>query len=118
MLTLHLSIVFLLIVVNGLILRWPRLRSWPQRNALFVRLRKAATPAAQAALELHPSRLLATVQIRCAVIASLSLSGTFRRGTLGDPLQAALESQEGLASRGTRSHQHGHRSLSASRISR
>jgi putative hemolysin len=98
MLTLNLSIVFLLIVVNGFF-AMAEIALVASRNARLQPLAEAGNPGAQAALELkaNPSRLLATVQIGVTVIAILS--GTFGEATLGDPLQRHLESQEGLLAR-------------------
>jgi len=98
MLTLHLSIVLLLIVVNGFS-RWPRFRSWPREMPRLRPLAEAGNLGALAALELkaNPSRLLATVQIGITVIAILS--GTFGEATLGDQLQRQLEDQGGWLAR-------------------
>ena len=98
MLTLNLSIVFLLIVVNGFF-AMAEIALVASRNARLQPLAEAGNPGAQAALELkaNPSRLLATVQIGVTVIAILS--GTFGEATLGDPLQRHLESHEGLLAR-------------------
>ena len=98
MLTLNLSIVFLLIVVNGFF-AMAEIALVASRNARLQPLAEAGNPGAQAALELkaNPSRLLATVQIGVTVIAILS--GTFGEATLGDPLQRHLEGHEGLLAR-------------------
>ena len=98
MLTLNLSIVFLLIVVNGFF-AMAEIALVASRNARLQPLAEAGNPGAQAALELkaNPSRLLATVQIGVTVIAILS--GTFGEATLGDPLQRHLESHDGLLAR-------------------
>src|SRR5437870_6609917 len=98
MLTLNLSIVFLLIVVNGFF-AMAEIALVVSRNARLQPLAEAGNPGAQAALELkaNPSRLLATVQIGVTVIAILS--GTFGEATLGDPLQRHLETHEGLLAR-------------------
>ena len=98
MLTLNLSIVLLLIVVNGFF-AMAEIALVASRNARLRPLAEAGNPGAQAALELkaNPSRLLATVQIGITVIAILS--GTFGEATLGDPLQRHLESHEGLLAR-------------------
>jgi putative hemolysin len=98
MLTLNLSIVLLLIVVNGFF-AMAEIALVASRNARLRPLAEAGDPGAQAALELkaNPSRLLATVQIGITVIAILS--GTFGEATLGDPLQRHLESHEGLLAR-------------------
>src|SRR5256885_15301687 len=94
MLTLHLSIVLLLILVNGFF-AMAEIALVASRNARLRPLAEAGNPGAQAALELkaNPSRLLATVQIGVTVIAILS--GTFGEATLGDSLQRYLENQEG-----------------------
>src|ERR1700757_5531858 len=98
MLALHLSIVLLLILVNGFF-AMAEIALVASRNARLRPLAEAGNPGAQAALELkaNPSRLLATVQIGITVIAILS--GTFGEATLGDPLQRHLESDEGLLAR-------------------
>jgi putative hemolysin len=99
MLTLNLSIVFLLILVNGFF-AMAEIALVASRNARLRPLAEAGNPGAQAALELkaNPSRLLATVQIGVTVIAILS--GTFGEATLGDPLQRYLEeSHQGLLAR-------------------
>jgi putative hemolysin len=98
MLTLNLSIVFLLIVVNGFF-AMAEIALVASRTARLGPLAEAGNLGAQAALELraNPSRLLATVQIGVTVIAILS--GTFGEATLGDPLQQYLESREGLLAR-------------------
>ncbi|MBV8132721.1 MAG: HlyC/CorC family transporter [Alphaproteobacteria bacterium] len=95
MLTLHLSIILLLIVMNGFF-AMAEIALVGARNARLRPLAEAANPGAQAALELKadPSRLLSTVQIGVTVIAILS--GTFGEATLGDTLQRQLESYEGL----------------------
>jgi putative hemolysin len=98
MLTLNLSIVLLLIVVNGFF-AMAEIALVASRNARLRPLAEAGNLGAQAALELkaNPSRLLATVQIGVTVIAILS--GTFGEATLGDPLQRHLESHEGQLAR-------------------
>ena len=98
MLTLHLSIILLLIIVNGFF-AMAEIALVAARNARLRPLAEAGNPGAQAALELKadPSRLLSTVQIGVTVIAILS--GTFGEATLGDTLQGQLESFEGLAAR-------------------
>ena len=64
MLTLHLSIILLLIIVNGFF-AMAEIALVAARNARLRPLAEAANPGAQAALELKadPSRLLSTVQI-------------------------------------------------------
>ena len=92
MLTLHLSIILLLIIVNGFF-AMAEIALVAARNARLRPLAEAGNPGAQAALELKadPSRLLSTVQIGVTVIAILS--GTFGEATLGDRLQGQLESR-------------------------
>jgi len=98
MLTLHLSIVLLLIVVNGFF-AMAEISLVASRNARLRPLAEAGNLGALAALELkaNPSRLLATVQIGITVIAILS--GTFGEATLGDQLQRQLEDQGGWLAR-------------------
>src|SRR6266481_5279635 len=98
MLTLNLTIVLLLIVVNGFF-AMAEIALVVSRNARLRPLAEAGNVGAQAALELkgNPSRLLATVQIGVTVIAILS--GTFGEATLGEALQRYLESREGLLAR-------------------
>jgi putative hemolysin len=98
MLTLHLSIVFLLIIVNGFF-AMAEIALVASRKARLQPLAEAGNPGAQAALELKadPSRLLSTVQIGVTVIAILS--GTFGEATLGEALQQQLESYEGFVAR-------------------
>src|SRR5216683_6242905 len=98
MLTLHLSIVLLLIVVNGFF-AMAEIALVASRNARLRPLAEAGNPGAQAAVELKadPSRLLATVQIGITVIAILS--GTFGEATLGESLQHQLEGEEGWLAR-------------------
>ena len=98
MLTLHLSIILLLIIVNGFF-AMAEIALVAARNARLQPLAEAGNPGAQAALELKadPSRLLSTVQIGVTVIAILS--GTFGEATLGDTLQGQLESFQGFVAR-------------------
>jgi len=98
MLTLHLSIILLLIIVNGFF-AMAEIALVAARNARLRPLAEASNPGAQAALELKadPSRLLSTVQIGVTVISILS--GTFGEATLGDRLQGQLESYEGFLAR-------------------
>ena len=98
MLTLHLSIILLLIIVNGFF-AMAEIALVAARNARLRPLAEASNPGAQAALELKadPSRLLSTVQIGVTVIAILS--GTFGEATLGDRLQGQLESYQGFLAR-------------------
>jgi putative hemolysin len=95
MLTLHLSIVLLLIVVNGFF-AMAEIALVAARNARLRPLAEAGNPGAQAAIELKadPSRLLSTVQIGVTLIAVLS--GTFGEATLGEQLQRQLEGYAGL----------------------
>src|SRR6267143_6460325 len=104
MLTLYISVVLLMIVVNGFF-AMAEIALVASRNARLRPLAEAGNPGAQAALELKadPSRLLATVQIGVTVIAILS--GTFGEATLGDALQRQLESQR-LACTLRACHQH------------
>jgi len=98
MLTLHLSIVLLLIILNGFF-AMAEIALVTSRNARLRPLAEAGNPGAHAALELKadPSRLLSTVQVGVTVIAILS--GTFGEATLGDTLQQQLESYEGFVAR-------------------
>ena len=98
MLTLHLSIILLLIVVNGFF-AMAEIALVASRKARLQPLAEVGNPAADAALELKadPSRLLATVQIGVTVIAILS--GTFGEATLGDTLQGQLEGYAGFVAR-------------------
>jgi putative hemolysin len=98
MLTLHLSIVLLLIILNGFF-AMAEIALVASRKARLQPLAEAGNPGAQAALELKadPSRLLSTVQIGVTVIAILS--GTFGEATLGDALERELETFEGFAAR-------------------
>jgi putative hemolysin len=98
MLTLHLSIILLLIIVNGFF-AMAEIALVAARKARLQPLAEAGNSGAHAALELKadPSRLLSTVQIGVTVIAILS--GTFGEATLGDTLQGQLESYQGLVAR-------------------
>src|SRR5262245_61656790 len=98
MLTLYLSVVLLLIVVNGFF-AMAEIALVASRNARLRLLADGGNTGAQAALELkaEPSRLLSTVQIGVTVIAVLS--GTFGEATLGEQLQRQLESQGGVLER-------------------
>jgi len=98
MLTLHLSIIFLLIIVNGFF-AMAEIALVASRKARLQPLAEVGNPAADAALELKadPSRLLATVQIGVTVIAILL--GTFGQATLGETLQQQLETYEGFIAR-------------------
>jgi len=98
MLTLHLSIILLLIIVNGFF-AMAEIALVAARKARLQPLAEAGNSGAHAALELKadPSRLLSTVQIGVTVIAILS--GTFGEATLGDRLQGQLESYQGFVAR-------------------
>src|SRR5499427_1398712 len=98
MLILHLSIVFLLIVVNGFF-AMAEIALVSARKARLVPLAEAGNSGAQAAIELKadPSRLLSTVQIGVTLIAVLS--GTFGEATLGDRLERYLWTYAGLVER-------------------
>jgi putative hemolysin len=98
MLILHLSIVLLLIVVNGFF-AMAEIALVSARNARLRPLAETGNPGAQAALELKsdPSRLLATVQIGVTLIAVLS--GTFGEATLGGHLERQLEAYPGFVAR-------------------
>ena len=95
MLIVHLSIVLLLIVVNG-VFAMAEIGLISARKARLVALVEAGNAGAQAAMELKadPSRLLSTVQIGVTLIAVLS--GTFGEATLGDRLQHEIESYPGF----------------------
>src|SRR6185436_7942105 len=98
MLTLQLSIVLLLILVNGFF-AMAEIALVSARPARLKPLAAAGSTGAEAALELKsdPSRLLATVQIGITIIAILS--GTLGEATLGERLQAYLIEQGGFWSR-------------------
>jgi putative hemolysin len=98
MLTLQLSIVLLLIILNGFF-AMAEIALVASRKARLQPLAEAGNPGAQAALELkaNPSRLLSTVQIGVTVIAILS--GTFGEATLGEALERLLETFEGFVAR-------------------
>jgi putative hemolysin len=95
MLTLQLSIVLLLILVNGLF-SMAEIALVSARPARLQPLASEGDRGAEAALELKgdPSRLLATVQIGITVIAVLS--GTFGQATLGESMQDYLAGQGGF----------------------
>src|ERR1700751_1759897 len=90
MLTLHLSIVLFLIIVNS-VFAMAEIALVSARKARLVPVAEAGNRGASAALELKadPSRLLATVQIGVTLIAVLS--GTFGQATLGDRLERAIQ---------------------------
>jgi putative hemolysin len=98
MLTLQLSIVLLLILVNGFF-AMAEIALVSARPARLKPLAAGGSAGAEAALELKsdPSRLLATVQIGITIIAILS--GTLGEATLGERLQAYLIEQGGFWSR-------------------
>jgi putative hemolysin len=95
MLTLQLSIVLLLILVNGFF-AMAEIALVSARPARLQPNAAAGSRGAEAALELKadPSRLLATVQIGITIIAVLS--GTFGQATLGETLQDFLAEQGGI----------------------
>lgn len=95
MLILHLSIVLLLIVVNGFF-AMAEIALVSARNARLQPIAESGNIGAQAAIELKadPSRLLATVQIGVTLIAVFS--GTFGQATLGDRLERQLETWSGF----------------------
>lgn len=95
MLALHLSIIFLLIVINGFF----AMAEFALVAAREARLRpfvESGSRGAEAAIELKrdPGRLLSTVQIGITLIAVLL--GTFGEATLGDRLQSSLIGYPGL----------------------
>ena len=98
MLWLHLSIVLLLILLNGFF-AMAEIALVSARPARLQPLVDAGSAGAQAAVELKadPSRLLATVQVGVTVIAVLS--GTFGQATLGEPLEQYFASIPGFISR-------------------
>src|ERR1700719_3393865 len=98
MLTLQLSIVLLLILVNGFF-AMAEIALVSARPARLQPLAAEGSRGAEAALELKgdPSRLLATVQIGITIIAVLS--GTFGQATLGESLQEHLADQGGFLGR-------------------
>ncbi|HVB17400.1 MAG TPA: hemolysin family protein [Stellaceae bacterium] len=95
MLTLQLSIVLLLILINGFF-AMAEIALVSARTARLQPLAAAGSQGADAALELKsdPSRLLATVQIGITIIAVLS--GTFGQATFGERLQEALAGYGGF----------------------
>jgi putative hemolysin len=95
MLSLEISIVLLLILLNGFF-AMAEIALVSARNARLQPLAVDGNMGAQAAIELKadPSRLLATVQVGVTVIAVLS--GTFGEATLGDRLQLQFENYPGL----------------------
>jgi putative hemolysin len=95
MLILHLSIVLLLIIVNGFF-AMAEIALVSARKARLLPLAQNGNAGAHAAIELKsdPSRLLSTVQIGVTLIAVLS--GTFGQATLGERLQHELEAYRGF----------------------
>src|SRR3954453_185092 len=95
MLTLQLSIVLLLILINGFF-AMAEIALVSARPARLKPLATAGNAGAEGALELkaEPSRLLATVQIGITIIAVLL--GTFGEATLGERLQEVLIEQGGF----------------------
>src|SRR6266436_3299909 len=98
MLILHLSIILLLIVLNG-VFAMAEIALVSARTARLRSLAEAGSAGARAAIELKqdPPRLLSTVQIGITLIAVLS--GTFGEATLGDRLERELESYPELIGR-------------------
>ncbi|MGH7045096.1 MAG: hemolysin family protein [Stellaceae bacterium] len=98
MLIVPIIVVFLLILLNG-VFAMAEIALVSARTARLKALADSGNPGATAALELKsdPSRLLSTVQIGITVIAVLS--GTFGQATLGERLQALIESNPGLVGR-------------------
>ena len=96
MLWLHLSIILLLILINGFF-AMAEIALVSARPARLQPLADGGSAGAKAAIELKadPSRLLATVQIGVTVIAVLS--GTFGQATLGEPLEDSFKSLPALA---------------------
>src|SRR6516165_9839775 len=95
MLILHLSIVLLLILVNG-VFAMAEIALISARKARLVPLAENTNAGAAAALELKadPSRLLATVQIGVTLIAVLL--GTFGQATLGDRFEREIGTYPGF----------------------
>ena len=98
MLILQLTVVLLLILLNGFF-AMAEIALISARTARLKGVAESGNPGAAAALELKsdPSRLLATVQIGITVIAVLS--GTFGQATLGERLQMVFEQYPGFVSR-------------------
>lgn len=96
MLWLHLSIILLLILLNGFF-AMAEIALVSARPARLQPMANDGRAGAKAALELKadPSRLLATVQIGVTVIAILS--GTFGQDTLGAPLEVYFATLPGMA---------------------
>ena len=98
MLWLHLSIIFLLILLNGFF-AMAEIALVSARPARLQPLASEGSAGAQAAIELKadPSRLLATVQIGVTVIAILT--GTLGQASLGDTLEAYFSTVPGVFGR-------------------
>lgn len=98
MLFLQLTVVLLLILLNGFF-AMAEIALISARTARLRALEETGNFGASAALELKsdPSRLLATVQIGITVIAVLS--GTFGQATLGERLQQVLAPYPGFVGR-------------------
>jgi putative hemolysin len=98
MLILQLTVVLLLILLNGFF-AMAEIALISARTARLRALAEIGNPGATAALELKsdPSRLLATVQIGITVIAVLS--GTFGQATLGERLQSVIVGYPGFVGR-------------------
>src|SRR5260370_32614474 len=98
MLTLQISIVLLLIVLNGLF-GMAEIALISARNARLQLVAEGGSLGARAALELKadPSRLLSTVQIGVTLIAVLS--GTFGQATLGERLEQYFATYPGFIGR-------------------
>jgi putative hemolysin len=98
MLALQLTVVFLLILLNGFF-AMAEIALISARTARLNALADTGNAGAGVALDLKadPSRLLATVQIGITVIAVLS--GTFGQATLGERLQGLLEAYPGFVGR-------------------
>jgi putative hemolysin len=95
MLGFDLSIVLLLILLNGFF-AMAEIALVSARNARLQPLAAAGNEGAQVAIDLKadPARLLSTVQIGVTLIAVLL--GTFGEATLGDRLQRQFEAYSGL----------------------
>ena len=95
MLVLPLSIVLLLIIING-VFALAEIALISARKARLQLLAETGNSGAIAAMELKadPSRLLSTVQIGVTLIAVLS--GTFGQATLGERLQREIETYPGF----------------------
>lgn len=95
MLILNLSIVLLLILINGFF-AMAEIALVSARQARLQSLAESGRAGARAAVELKAdlSRLLGTVQIGITLVAVLS--GTFGEATLGDRLQHELQSASGV----------------------